>query len=325
MGYCGKNISKRHLGPICCAGVWILAAVGMAGQVPDAPKPQVSVQHAALADARRLIADGKFLQAKQALGGYLSQDDTSAEAHALLALTLQQLDDPRGSLVEYTKSAALERPSAFDLENVAKDYVLLGDMASAEHWAKVATELDPGDPEAWYALGRIRYTLQRFQEAADCFERSLVLRPRSVKAANNLGLSYEGLNREDDAVKAYRQAIAWQQTAPRPSEQPLLNLGIVLVHRGDLEEAQPLLEQAAAIAPNDARIREQLGHLYLDRKVYSRAELQLQAAIKLDPKKAALHFLLGKAYHLDGKEEQAKAEFAVAASLSGYKATPDEN
>jgi Flp pilus assembly protein TadD len=243
----------------------------------------------------------------------------------MLALTLQHLDDPKGSLVEYTKSAAIQRPSAFDLENVAKDYVLLGDLATAEHWAKIATELDARDPEAWYALGRIRFTMQHFQEAADCFERSLALEPRSVKAENNLGLSYEGLNRQDEAVAAYRRAIAWQQTDPHPSEQPLLNLGIILVHLGKLEEAQQLLVRAAAIAPNDPRIREELGHLYLDRRMLPEAETQLQKAIMLDPKRAPLHFLLGKVYHLEGREAEAKGEFALSASLSGYKATPDTN
>jgi len=308
---------------IRCAGVWMTVTAALAGQVPDAPAPQGAAASASLADARSLIAAGKYLQAKIALDGYLGHDGNSAEAHAMLALTLQHLDDPKDSLVEYTKSAAIQRPSAFDLENVAKDYVLLGDLANAEHWAKVATDLDPHDPEAWYALGRIRFTMQHFQESADCFQRSLALDPRSVKAENNLGLSYEGLNRQDDAVAAYRQAIAWQQTDPHPSEQPLLNLGIILVHLGKLEEAQQLLVQAVAIAPNDPRIREELGHLYLDRKMLPEAETQLQKAIALDPKRAPLHFLLGKVYHLEGREAQAKGEFALSASLSGYKATPD--
>jgi Flp pilus assembly protein TadD len=300
-----------------------MLAAHLAAQVPDAPKPQTPEAQASLAEARALVSAGKYHDAKAALDRYLSDKDNSAEAHALLALTLQKLDDPRASLEEYTKSAALQPPSAFDLENVAKDYVLLGDLGNAEHWARVATEFDPRDPEAWYALGRIRFTLQRFQEAADSFERSLALLPRSVKAENNLGLAYEGLNRQDEAVAAYRKAIAWQQTDHQPSEQPLLNLGIILVHQGKLQEAQPLLMQAVAIAPDDAKIREQLGHLYLDRKMLPEAEAQLQVAITLDPKRAPLHFLLGKVFHLEGREDQAKREFALASSLSGYKATPE--
>jgi Flp pilus assembly protein TadD len=293
------------------------------GQVPEAPRPQTSIQQGSFAEARALIADGQYQHAKAVLAAILNTEDKSVEGHALMGLTLEHLDDPKGSLEEYTKSAALKQPTAFDLENVAKDYVLLGDLTSAEHWAQVATQLAPRDAEAWYVLGRIRYTLQHFQEAANCFKQSLALMPRSAKAENNLGLSYEGLNRDAEAEAAYRQAIEWQQQEPHPSEQPLLNLGIVLLHAGKLDEAERLLTQAAAIAPQDERILEQLGHLDLDRKRYPEAQERLLAALKLDPKKASLHFLLGKVYHLEGREKEATAEFAQASVLSGYHATPE--
>ena len=209
------------------------------------------------------------------------------------------------------------------LENVAKDYVLLGDLQSAEHWAATAVAMDEKDADAWYTLGRIRFSLQRFKEAAECFERTLVLSPRSVRAANNLGLSYEGLNRIEAAEGAYRQALAWQAQDAHRSEQPMLNLGILLMHQEHLQEAQTLLEDAASIAPRDPKVRENLGQLYLQTKQLPQARQQLEAAVALEPENASLHFLLGKVYHLLGEEEQGKSEFARAAALSGYKATPE--
>jgi len=269
------------------------------------------------------MAAGDFKGAAQVLKQSIAGGAGSSAAHEMLAYSYLRLDDPRQSLEEYTKAAAMERPSALDLQNVAKDYVLLGDTASAEHWMMVSVQMNDRDPEAWYGLGRIRFTLQRFQEAADCFQRSLVLLPRNVKAENNLGLAYEGLNRTDDAIAAYRQAIAWQQKDEHPSEQPLLNLGIILVHQEKLTEAESLLTRAVAIAPQDARIREQLGHLYLQLNKLPEAQQQLEVAIALEPKKSALHFLLGKVYHLEGQEAKAKSEFKLAADLSGYHSTPE--
>ena len=255
----------------------------------------------------------------------LKSDENSAKAHAMLAYCLLRLDDPKGSLAEYTRSAALARPGANDLQNVAKDYALLNDLPDADHWMSLAVKMDPKDPEAWYGLGRIRFTQQRFQDAADCFERALALNPRSVKAENNLGLSYEGLNRTDDATAAYRKAIEWQKGSLHPSEQPLLNLGIVLLHQGKLADAEQLLSQAAAIAPHDAAIREQLGHLYLQTRQLPQAQAQFEQAIASSPKNPSLHFLLGRVYRAEGEEEKAKAEFARSESLSGYRATPDLN
>lgn len=302
----------------------LCGAAGMGAQViAVAPQPQGAAAGVPLQEARKLIDAGQYEQAATLLKGYLQTENGSAAAHELLAFSEMRLDDAKGSLEEYTRAAAIAHPSAVDLQNVAKDYVLLGDMKDAEHWAVVSLQMDDRDAEGWYVLGRIRFTLQRFQESVECFERSLALLPRSVKAENNLGLSYEGLNRTEDAIAAYRQAIAWQEGEEHPSEQPLLNLGIILVHEEKLAEAKEVLVKAVAIAPNDPRIREQLGHLYLDMKLLPEAEQQLEAAIGLQPKKSALHFLLGKVYHLEGQEAKAKEEFGLSASLSGYHATPE--
>ena len=302
----------------------IVCACGAAtAQIPAAPQPQGVVAQAPLQDAKKLIDAGKFQQAATLLKGYLQTERGSVAAHEMLAYSELRMDDAKDSLQQYTLAAAIAHPSAVDLQNVAKDYVLLGDMADAEHWAVVSVQADERDPDGWYVLGRIRFTLQRFQEAANCFQRSLVLSPRSVKAENNLGLSYEGLNRTEDAIAAYQQAIRWQQDESHPSEQPLLNLSIILVHQNKLAEAKELLTKAAAIAPHDPRIREQLGHLYLQLNLLPEAEQEFKAAIALQPKKPALHFLLGKVYHQEGMEQKAKAEFALSSELSGYHATSE--
>jgi tetratricopeptide (TPR) repeat protein len=297
----------------------------LVAQIPDTPVPQARSNPSTLEQVERLMNAGQFKQAASALDAILQSDQKSAKAHAMLAYCRLRLDDPKGSLVEYTRSAALARPSSIDLQNVAKDYALLNDLPDADHWMTLAVKMDPKDPEAWYGLGRVRFTQQRFKDAADCFERALVLDPRSVKAENNLGLSYEGLNRTDDAVAAYRKAIQWQQGSPRPSEQPLLNLGIVLLHQAKLPEAEQLLVQAAAIAPHDSNIREQLGHLYLQTHQLRQAQAQFEQAIALNPQNPSLHFLLGRVYRAEGEDQKAKAEFARSEALSGYRSTPDMN
>jgi Tfp pilus assembly protein PilF len=299
------------------------ASAALFAQLPAAPQPAAGIADAPLAEARRLMDAGQFERAAAVLSGFVAEEPKSAAAHRMLAYSYLRLDDPKRSLEEYTRAAAIERPGAVDLQNVAKDYVLLDDMASAGHWLTVALQMDDRDPESWYSLGRVRYTEQHFQEAAECFERSLALAPRSVKAENNLGLALEGLNRTDEAVAAYRQAILWQKDEAHPSEQPLLNLGIVLVHQGRLEEARKLLTQAAAIAPRDPRIHEQLGHLYLQMPRLAEAQAEFEAALALEPKSAALHFLLGKVYRQQGEEQKAKLEFAESARLSGERSTPE--
>ncbi|MGA7159305.1 MAG: tetratricopeptide repeat protein [Acidobacteriaceae bacterium] len=268
---------------------------------------------------------GQFKQAAASLRLSLASEPNSAAAHSMLAYCLLRTDDPKDSLTEYSRASSIRQPNSADLQNVAKDYALLNDLKDADHWMIDAVRMDPKDPEAWYGLGRIRFTEQRFQDASKCFERALVLDPKSVKAENNLGLSYEGLNRTEDAVTAYRNAIQWQQGSPHASEQPLLNLGIILLHKGKLDEAEELLTQAVHIAPRDAQIREQLGHLYLQLNELPKAQEQFEQAIALNPKDPALHFLLGRVYRAEGQNGKSKAEFARSSALSGYHSTPTSN
>ena len=164
----------------------------------------------------------------------IAADPKAPEPHYLLAYALLREDKPADSLKEYTSAAALRPPSATDLRNVALDYVLLHDLTDAEQWMSRSLAMDGNDAETWYAMGRLHYTQGRYGDAMSCFQKTVALNPRSVKGENNLGLAYEALNRNDDAVTAYRTAIAWQRDDPAPSEQPLLNLAILLLHRNQM-------------------------------------------------------------------------------------------
>lgn len=281
------------------------------------PGPTVGSEHT-LTAVQALLDAGRFHEADRALRVYLADNDISATAHAMLAYALLREGEPADSLKEYTRAATIEKPSATMLEHVGQDYVLLEDWADADKWTLRAIQMSPSDADAWYSLGRIRYSEQRFSDALSCFQQVLKLSPKNVKAENNLGLAYEAMNQVDAATAAYRQAIEWQNggAIDQLSEEPLLNLGVVLLHRGSLTEAEALLKKAAALEPKDPRIHEQLGHLYMQKGDYGAAESELQQACGLDPKSSSLHFLLGQAYRHLGKLQEAKAEFATSAQLA---------
>ena len=287
-------------------------------------RPVVANSPMPLAEPRKLMAAGNFKEAERALRAYLVTDPKSGQARYLLGYALLRQNSPNASLEEYTRAAALQTPTAEQLREVGQDYVLLGDYPDAVKWILRSIDMNGSDPDGWYSLGRLRYTEQRFGDAADCFKHALLLAPGSVKVENNLGLAYEGLNRTDDAVIAYRQAIAWQDAGSpeQVSEQPLLNLAIVLVHQGELTEAQPLLLRAVAIAPEDPRIHEQLGQLYMQQGDFLEAQKYLEKATRLDPQKSNLHFLLGQAYRHLGREQDAKKQFETSAQLARDSAAP---
>lgn len=294
-----------------------------AGQQIETLAPNAPPQANSLAAAQKLMHDGNFAQADSALRPLIAADPKAAEPHYLLAYALLREDKAADSLKEYTKAAALRRPTAAELRSVALDYVLLNDLPDADRWMSRSLAMDSSDAETWYTMGRLRYTQGRYGDALTCFEKTLALNPRSVKGENNLGLAYEALNRNEDAVRAYRTAIAWQKDDPSPSEQPLLNLAILLVHRNQTQEAQQLLEQAAKIAPKEPRIHENLGQIYLHTDRVPDAVTEFSSAVALAPQNPRYHYLLGQAYRRSGDDDRAKQEFARSAALNGTHSTPE--
>lgn len=258
---------------------------------------------------------GRWPQADGLLRPYLVVHPNDTSALYLLATTLFHEDQPRPSLEIFTRAARLQPPTATQLRTVAEDYVLLNDYDDADHWALRAVRQDDADAESWYVLGRIRQTENRFGDAVRCFTESLGRKPDSVKAADNLGLAWEGLNQPDKAVESYRHALALQASAPHPSEQPFLNLGVLLANRNQPAEALHLLQQAARLSPSDPKIHEALGKLYLRQNQLPEAQAEFEQATRSDPGSAALHFQLGQVYRRENRNDLATAELNRARDL----------
>jgi Flp pilus assembly protein TadD len=296
---------------LCICMLVVCAASQASGQqLADAPKSDT------LQNVRHLLDAGQFAESEKILRSYLNAHPQSADAHFLLGYTLFREERPKDSLAEFTEGAKFQRPQTSDLKTVAADYVVLGDFSDADKWLTLVTNESPQDADAWYLLGRAKYNENRFQEAIQSFQRMLVLRPKEVKAEDNLGLSYQGLNRLEDARKAFETAISWQANSPVKDAQPYLNLGILLVEQGQPSQAVPYLQQAAALAPHNPKVREQLGRAYNVLNMPDKAQRELEEAVALAPEVSGLHFMLGQIYHRQGMQQQAKQQFDICARLN---------
>ena len=224
----------------------------------------------------------------------------------------------------YTKGAALRRPAGDDLKIVGLDYVMLNDYADAVKWLERAVELEPKNKEAWYYLGRAYYTEKDVPDAQKAFLTVLDLDPRDARAENNLGLIFESEAKVTQALDAYRQAIAWQQGSPRPSEQPYVNLGNLLMKEGRTEEAIPHLQRAVSLAPSNAFCHFKLGEAY--RRVHrsDEARRELERATQLEPENATVHYQLGRLYQEIHDRARAQAEFdrTMELQIRGNSPTP---
>ena len=278
-----------------------------------------------LATARSLSEVGRLSEAEQSVHQFLKTNSESADAHYLLGFILFRQARAKDSLTEYTEGARYRTPNAFDLKVVACDYVLLKDYMDADKWFTRSVEWDSKDWQGWYYLGRTKYNENRFEEAVNAFNECLKLNPTNVKAEDNLGLSYAGLGRNDEAKAAYLKAMTWEKNGYEKDPGPFVDLGGLLIEDNQVKEAIPYLLEAAQLGPQDIRVHRGLGKAYLRLNQTQDAERELNKAIALAPQDASLHYMLGQVYRKQGLSDKANVEFAQYAAMSkadASRATP---
>src|SRR5262249_39964961 len=237
-------------------------------------------------------------------GEYVSAGDVPSRT----ATTNSREGKIRDSLAAFTEGAKFGKPSAFDLKIVSLDYVLLGDFASASKWLTMSLEWDPADSEAWYYLGRAKYNENRFEEAIQAFQKCLKLHPQLASAEDGIGLSYAGLNRNEEAIAALQNAISWQENLPQKSPEPYIDLGDLYNQLAKFEDALAVLQKAVTLDAKNIRSHETLGKTLSSLNSLPEAQKELEAAIAIDPDQSQLHYLLGQTYRKQGQLGKAKAE-----------------
>jgi len=275
----------------------------------------------ALAEARSLLNEGKLAESEATLRKDLLVSPASPDAHFLLGYVLFRMKKAKESLAEFTEGAKYRRPAANELKVVASDYVLLGDFGDADKWFTEVVAESPDDADAWYLLGRTKFNENDFQAAKSDFEHALALHPKYVEAENNIGLSWKELNNLEQAQASFQMAIDWQGDTPT-DEQPFLNLGTLLAGENEIDKAIPLLTKAATLAPNNPRIREELGQVYLTHQDLPKAQAELEKAVALAPDISALHFKLGQIYRKEGLRDRAQQEFDICSKLNSTHSSP---
>ena len=320
----------------------------------DAKQAKIA-QPAALAEAKSVLKKGLVTQAEKATRQFLEQHADSAEGHYLLgyilfeevrskyvgeeekegenfryrdavAAPLAAVRDAkaRESLAELSAGARYHAPSAFDLKIVALNYLLLKDEPSAEKWLTASLTLNSQDAQAWFYLGRTKYSQTNYAGAIQAFEHCLKLEPKNVSAEYNVGLAYEGLNQNDEAIQAYENAIDWQSQADAKSPDPSVALARLYLHQNQPEKALLYLQQLVAAFPKLALAHEELGKTYSVLHRLPEAQEQLEKAVQLSPQKAPLRCLLGQIYQQQKMTAKAQSEFGRCNALRNTQSGPPE-
>jgi len=264
---------------------------------------------------KALINLRQFESADNALRAYARSNPRSGDAVYLLAYVAFREDKPAESLRLFSDASKLNPATANDLTIAALDYVLLNQYSDAAHYLELALQMNPEDVEARYHLGRVRYQQNQFDLAISAFQAVIKRDPANVKAFDNLGLSLEAKNQVEAAATAYQKAIQLDEAAASHSEQPYLNLGVLLAKSSHFDQAITLLARASEIAPGEFKVQYELAKAYFDSAQWEPARERAEAAVRLNPKDSTGHYLLGRVYQRLGRKELAKEEFRKTSEL----------
>ena len=155
-------------------------------------------------------------------------------------------------------------------------------------------------------LAKLYLQIEAYTEAVDEYRQTItVLEVNSVTknagdthnsdisaAYYGLGLAYTGLEKFDDAIRAYQRAIA---SAPDLAYTHAA-LGNAYTNTHRYTEALEAYKIAVALDPDDMMIHHQLGNVYSKRGEHAAAIRHQRQAIALEPKFGAAHYQLGLLY-----------------------------
>ena len=174
--------------------------------------------------------------------------------------------------------------------------------------ALLALFLQTSDPQA---EGIKALEQQRYDAAAELFQKAVAANPKDYGAHFHLALANSLIGKDDMAISGYQKVL---ELKPGLYEAEL-NLGILLLRQNQPGEAVKVLESAARQKPKEFRPVNYHAEALLRAGNASAAETQFRAAAEIDPKAASAALGLARSLARQQKLADAAPLFEKAAEL----------
>ena len=155
-------------------------------------------------------------------------EDGTAESLAALGRVLSEQGRQEDAIRELDRALSVDPANARANEYLGLVYLRLGDSDLARQYSAMAVELDPTLADAWNNLGAALYFLERPEEALGAWEEAVAQDPSQYETLFNIGIKAPELGRLEQARFALRRFI---ETAPQRR------------YAADIEEARRILRQ----------------------------------------------------------------------------------
>jgi predicted TPR repeat methyltransferase len=176
------------------------------------------------------------------------------------------------------------------------------DLSAATAACREALTLHASNPRAWHLSGIVHAQQAQFEQAVECFQQATALDTSNSLYPYNLALAYKELNRREESLAAYREAIA-----RRPDFlEARNNLANALVQERNSEAAILAFRELVEMFPDHADGHYNLANLLQDTGKFEESITLYRRTLELDPEHSAAWENLGRAYTDEGLAEEAQ-------------------
>jgi tetratricopeptide (TPR) repeat protein len=216
-------------------------------------------------------------------GSALAQSPDNVDLLFLAAYLHYRRNETKESMMLTSKAYKLA-PKDWRIHQLfALNYISFNMLDPARLSLQQAISLNPGNPELYYQLARLYFTLGSYVDSIRVSKQGLALAPEYPEMYHNLALSYEGSGNAEQAEINFRKAIELDHVQRRQDEWPLIDFAAYQRMGGKPEESLSLLKEALTINPSSPKANYEMGELLRDKRRYSEAKGYLEKAMELDP------------------------------------------
>jgi tetratricopeptide (TPR) repeat protein len=169
--------------------------------------------------------------------------------HVNLGNILFSLDRYTEARTAYLQALKLDSHSARTYAKIGLTLKKEGLCSDALVWLKYAVELGPTDPVVWWGLGELHFDREEWSEALLCAEQIIALKPN---------------------LPEVHDALAWA--------------GGFLQHVGRIADAREIFKDLVELIPKSPLPHMRLSGIHWDFGEFYEAELEIRAALRLNPK-----------------------------------------
>jgi superkiller protein 3 len=181
-------------------------------------------------------------------------------------------------------------------------HLALGNRWKAAAQFRAATQVDPGLPEPFKALGDLFLSSPRrlFEQAIEAYQRAITLRPHYADAHVGLGDAKTAKGEHEAAIAHYQKALSLDPLNARVQ----FALGkIYYTEKGLYYEAVSAYKKAIELDQYFLEARMGLGEIYEEKGLYKDAVAEYKKVIEVEPRHTGAHYNLALAYEkLDPRE-----------------------